>query len=93
MTDHKKSRRPYLLLTAVIFAICAGCFFWLIRSSARITLSSGTELNRMYLREMTAQIGSHFDTGLSARFSALHTIGLDGSGRFGRFSHGRGKIQ
>ena len=74
MTEQKRSRLPYLLLTALIFAICAGCFFWLIRSSARITLSSGSELNRMYLREMTDQIGSHFDTGLNARFSALHTI-------------------
>ena len=37
-------------------------------------MTEGAELNRMYLREMTAQIGSHFDTGLSARFSALHTI-------------------
>ncbi len=74
MTENKRSRLPYLLLTAFIFAICAGCFFWLIRSSAQITLSSGSELNRMYLREMTAQIGSHFETGLNARFSALRTI-------------------
>ncbi len=74
MTEHKKTRLPYLLLTAFIFAICAGGFFWLIRSSAQITLSSGAEMNRMYLREMTAQIGSHFETGLNARFSSLHTI-------------------
>ncbi len=74
MNEHKRFRRPYLLLTALIFILCAGCFFWLIQSSAKITLSSGAELNRMYLREMTAQIGSHFDTGLNARFSALHTI-------------------
>ena len=74
MTEHKKTRLPYLLLTALIFLICAGCFFWLIRSSEEITLSSETELNRIYLREMTAQIGSHFETGLNARFSALHTI-------------------
>ncbi len=74
MTEHKKSRLPYLLLTALILLICAGCFFWLIRSSEEITLSSETELNRIYLREMTAQIGSHFETGLNARFSALHTI-------------------
>ena len=71
MTEHKKSRLPYLLLTALILLICAGCFFWLIRSSEEITLSSETELNRIYLREMT---GSHFETGLNARFSALHTI-------------------
>ncbi len=74
MPEQKRSRLPYLLLTALIFLICAGCFRWLIRSSAQITLSSGAELNRMYLREMTAQIGSHFDTGLRSRFSALHTI-------------------
>ena len=74
MSEHKRSRLTYLLLTAFIFAVCAGCFFWLIRSSAQITMSSGSELNRMYLREMTAQIGSHFETGLNARFSALHTI-------------------
>ncbi len=75
MTEHKRRPRlPYLLLTALIFAICAGCFRWLIQSSAKITLSSGAELNRMYLREMTAQINSHFETGLNARFSALQTI-------------------
>ncbi len=74
MNEHKRFRRPYLLLTALIFVICAGCFIWLIRSSAKITMSSGAELNRMYLREMTAQIGSHFDTGLNARFAALRTI-------------------
>ena len=75
MTEHnKRPRLPYLLLTALIFIICAACFRWLIQSSAKITLSSGAELNRMYLREMTAQINSHFETGLNARFSALHTI-------------------
>ncbi len=74
MTDKKGSRLPYLLLTAFVFAICAGGFLWLIQSSAKITLTSGEEMNRMYLREMTAQIGSHFDTGLNARFAALHTI-------------------
>ena len=74
MTEQKRSRLPYLLLTALIFIICAGCFHWLIQSSAQITLSSETELNRMYLREMTAQIGSHFDTGLRSRFASLHTI-------------------
>ena len=74
MTEQRRPRLPYLLLTALIFAICAGGFVWLIRSSAQITLSSGTEVNRMYLREMTAQIISHFDTGLNARFSSLRTI-------------------
>ncbi len=75
MTENKKRFRLfYLLLTALVFAVCAGCFFWLIRSSAQITLSTEAEMNRMYLREMTAQIGSHFDTGLSSRFSAMHTI-------------------
>ena len=44
MTEHKRSRLPYLLLTALIFAICAGCFRWLIQSSGQITLTSGAEL-------------------------------------------------
>lgn len=74
MNEQKKSRLFYLLLTLLVLVICAGCFFWLIRSSEQITLSSGEEINRMYLRELTAQIDSHFDTGLNARFSALHTI-------------------
>ena len=75
MTEQKRrSKLPYFLLTALIFAICAGGFVWLILSSAQITMSSGTEMNRMYLREMTAQIGSHLDTGINARFSSLHTI-------------------
>lgn len=74
MNEQKKSRLLSVLLTLLVFVICACCFFWLIRSSERITLSSGEELNRMYLRELTAQIDSHFDTGLNARFSALHTI-------------------
>ena len=62
------------MLTFLVLAICAGCFVWLIVSSEQITLSSGEKLNRMYLQELTAQIDSHFDTGLNARFSALHTI-------------------
>ncbi len=74
MNEQKKSRLLYFLLTFLVFAVCAGCFVWLIGSSEQITLSSGEEINRMYLREMTAQIDSHFDTGLNARFSALHTI-------------------
>ena len=74
MREKKKVRLSYLVLTAAIFAISAGCFFWLTRSSARVTMESGAELNRLYLREMTAQIVSHFDTGLNARFSALKTI-------------------
>lgn len=74
MNERKRSRLSSLLLTAFILLICAGCFVWLIQSSAQITLTSGTEMNRMYLREMTAQIGSHFETGLNASFSALRTI-------------------
>ncbi len=74
MNEQRKSRLIYLLLTLFVLVICACCFTWLILSSEQITLSSGEELNRMYLRELTAQIDSHFDTGLNARFSALHTI-------------------
>ncbi len=76
MKKHKTSHLRYPLLTMLILAVCAGCFVWLIRSSARISMSSGTKLNRVYLREMTAQIGSHFETGLNARFSALHNIAV-----------------
>ena len=74
MGEQKQSRLPYLLLTALVFLLAAGCFYWLIRSSADITRSTGAELNRMYLREMTAQINSHMETGLNARFHALQTI-------------------
>ena len=78
MTEKKKEkpwcRIPYHLFLAAAAAVCVLCFYGLARSSSRHAADSGTELNRLYLREMTAQIISHFNTGLDARFALLRTV-------------------
>ncbi len=68
----RRSRLIYLIMPLVI-ALCVLLFSLLARSSAQLTRQSSAELNRRYLREMTAQITSHFNTGLEDRFSMLRT--------------------
>ncbi len=75
-----KKQISYFLFLLCMIAACILCFYVLTQSSTRLALDSSTDLNQLYLSEMTEQIISHFDTSLNARFALLQTIasGADG---------------
>ena len=69
-------KRMSILVVIGVFTVCAVCFYWFIRKSANETMTSGLEMNRMYLQSIAAQTVSHFDTELEARFSNLQTVSV-----------------
>ncbi len=70
----KKWKPIYLLFAALILVICTGCFLWMNLETKKVALKATTEMNSLYLKEMTGQIINHMDTSLTARFSNLKTV-------------------
>lgn len=59
---------PALLLMAAILCVSAMTIY------RRVSERTVTNISGVYLREMTAQLSSHFQTNLDSQFSQIHTI-------------------
>lgn len=59
---------PELLLIVAVLCFLAATIF------QKVSEHTVTNISRVYLQEMTAQLGSHFQTNLDSQFSQIRTI-------------------
>lgn len=74
-TQHKKQKeyRPVVFISVLILIVSLLCLF----ASAvfkKETERTVTNISEVYLKEMTVQISSHFQTNLESQFSQIRTI-------------------
>ena len=66
-----RSKPRYILLILLILFFFGVSFRWMMAAADDVSNAATTEMNTVYLREMTTQTEMHFNTGVEARFNSL----------------------
>ena len=70
----KNDKRIILFLAPALLLMVAGLCVFAITVYHRVSEHTVTNISGVYLREMTTQISSHFQTNLNSQFSQIRTI-------------------
>lgn len=70
----KNDKRRILFLAPALLLMVAGLCAFAITIYHRVSEHTVTNISGVYLREMTTQISSHFQTNLNSQFSQIRTI-------------------